>query len=174
MQSTDEQFAATRDEFGLHSLAGVEEMTTPGGLPGQPLRAGAKRILPGMSQKPWHGPRSDPAVASLVDALESAHGSISAERARAWRTKRAVFSDHEHYLTRRHDSTTPSNTTRRTRRNHPRTRLLVDLRHPETTVPERQALTVLVTEVRKPQGGDVIPRRAPDRGEPEPGTHRHH
>ncbi|MEU3215572.1 aspartyl/asparaginyl beta-hydroxylase domain-containing protein [Streptomyces sp. NPDC006971] len=244
MQSTDEQFAAIRDEFGPDSLARVEEMMAPGGLPRHPLQAGAKWILPGISQKPWHDPRSDPAIASLVDALESAHGAISAEHEGAWRTKRAVFSDYEHYLTRQDDwqslylyrdgelmaesaetaptafdiiknvavgdglicplleshfstllpgsriaphcdlwnfsinlhfavdipddcDITVAGETRiweegrcllfdysfehhaENRGNRPRTCLLVDLWHPETTVPERRALTVLVTEVRK-------------------------
>jgi aspartyl/asparaginyl beta-hydroxylase (cupin superfamily) len=36
--------------------------------------------------------------------------------------------------------------------NRPRTCLLVDLWHPETTLPEREALTGLVTEVRKLMG----------------------
>ncbi|KPC85965.1 hypothetical protein ADL27_46390 [Streptomyces sp. NRRL F-6602] len=35
----------------------------------------------------------------------------------------------------------------------PRTCLLADLWHPETTVPERQALTILVTEVRRSLSG---------------------
>ncbi|MFE7430481.1 MULTISPECIES: aspartyl/asparaginyl beta-hydroxylase domain-containing protein [unclassified Streptomyces] len=244
MQSTDEQFAAIRDEFGPDSLARVEEMMAPGGLPRHPLQAGAKWILPGISQKPWHDPRSDPGIASLVEALEGAHGAISAEHERAWRTKRAAFSDYEHYLTRQDDwqslylyrdgelmaesaeiaptafdivknvavghglicplleshfstllpgtriaphcdlwnfsinlhfavdipddcDITVAGETRvweegrcllfdysfehhaENRGNRPRTCLLADLWHPETTVPERQALTVLVTEVRK-------------------------
>ncbi|MFI9831067.1 aspartyl/asparaginyl beta-hydroxylase domain-containing protein [Streptomyces sp. NPDC051913] len=35
----------------------------------------------------------------------------------------------------------------------PRTCLLVDLWHPETTLPERRALTVLITEIRRLMGG---------------------
>ncbi|WUV14019.1 aspartyl/asparaginyl beta-hydroxylase domain-containing protein [Streptomyces sp. NBC_01485] len=31
----------------------------------------------------------------------------------------------------------------------PRTCLLIDLRHPETTVPERRALVALITEIRE-------------------------
>ncbi|MFB7915914.1 aspartyl/asparaginyl beta-hydroxylase domain-containing protein [Streptomyces sp. NPDC056061] len=244
MQSTDERFAAIRGEFGPDSLARVEEMMAPGRLPRHPLQAGAKWILPGISQKPWHDPRSDPAVASLVDALEGAHSAIRAELERAWQTKREVFSDYEHYLTRQDDwqslhlyrdgalitdsatvvptafdivknvavgdelicplleshfstllpgsriaphcdlwnfsinlhfavdipndcDITVAGETRsweegrcllfdysfehhaENRGTRPRTCLLVDLWHPETTIPERQALTVLVTEVRK-------------------------
>lgn len=244
MQSTDVRFAAIRDEFGPDSLARVEEMMAPGGLPRHPLQAGAKWILPGISQKPWHDPRSDPAVASLVDALEGAHSAIRTEHDRAWQTKREVFADYEHYLTRQDDwqslhlyrdgdlvadsavvaptafdivkniavgdelicplleshfstllpgsrisphcdlwnfsinlhfavdipndcDITVAGETRaweegrcllfdysfehhaENRGARPRTCLLVDLWHPETTLPERQALTVLVTEVRK-------------------------
>ncbi|MFG3407417.1 aspartyl/asparaginyl beta-hydroxylase domain-containing protein [Streptomyces sp. NPDC048142] len=244
MESTDEQFAAIREEFGPDSLARVEEMMAPGGVPRHPSQGGAKWILPGISQQPWHDPRSDPAIASLVDALEGAHAAISAEHERAWRTRRAAFSDYEHYLTRQDDwqslhlyrdgqlmgesaevaptafgvitdiavadglicplleshfstllpgsriaphcdlwnfsinlhfavdipgdcDITVAGETRaweegrcllfdysfehhaENRGDRPRTCLLVDLWHPETTVPERRALTVLVTEVRK-------------------------
>ncbi|MER6553794.1 MULTISPECIES: aspartyl/asparaginyl beta-hydroxylase domain-containing protein [Streptomyces] len=244
MQTTDEQFAAIREEFGPDSLARVEEMMAPGEIPRHPLQAGAKWILPEISQRPWHDPRSDPAIGSLVEALESAHGAIRAEHERAWRTRRTAFSDYEHYLTRQDDwqslylyqdgqlnpesvelaptafgvirdvavadslicplleshfstllpgsriaphsdlwnfsinlhfavdipadcDITVAGETRtweegrcllfdysfehhaENRGDRPRTCLLVDLWHPETTVPERRALTVLVTEVRK-------------------------
>ncbi|MFE9726811.1 aspartyl/asparaginyl beta-hydroxylase domain-containing protein [Streptomyces sp. NPDC005794] len=244
MQSTSEQFAAIREEFGPDSLARVEEMMAPGGLPRHPLQAGAKWILPGISQRPWHDPRSDPAIASLVDALEGAHSSIKAEHESAWQTKREMFSAYEHYLTHQdnwqslylyrdgdliqdaagtaptafdiikdvavgdelicpllesHFSTllpgsriaphcdlwnfsinlhfavdipadcdiTVAGEMRaweegrcllfdysfehhaENRSARPRTCLLIDLWHPKATVPERQALTVLVTEVRK-------------------------
>ncbi|MEV7302418.1 aspartyl/asparaginyl beta-hydroxylase domain-containing protein [Streptomyces clavifer] len=244
MQPTYEQFAVIREEFGPDSLARVEEMMAPGGMPRHPLQAGAKWILPGISQQPWHDPRSDPAIASLVDALENAHGAIRSEHERAWQTRRTAFSDYEHYLTRQDDwqslyiyqdgqlkpesvelaptaysvirdvavadglicplleshfstllprsriaphsdlwnfsinlhfavdipddcDITVAGETRtweegrcllfdysfehhaENRGERPRTCLLVDLWHPETTVPERRALTVLVTEVRK-------------------------
>ncbi|MEV5129894.1 aspartyl/asparaginyl beta-hydroxylase domain-containing protein [[Kitasatospora] papulosa] len=244
MQSTSKQFAAIREEFGSDSLARVEEMMAPGVLPRHPLQAGAKWILPGISQKAWHDPRSDPAITTLVDTLEGAHRSIKEDHRTAWRTKRGVFSDYEHYLTRQDDwqslylyrdgalvdnsaeaaptafdiiknvavrdelicpllechfstllpgsriaphcdlwnfsinlhfavdvpddcDITVAGETRGWEEGHcllfdysfehhaenrgrrPRTCLLVDLWHPETTVPERKALTVLVTEVRK-------------------------
>ncbi|GHB28121.1 MULTISPECIES: aspartyl/asparaginyl beta-hydroxylase domain-containing protein [Streptomyces] len=244
MQPTYEQFAVIREEFGPDSLARVEEMMAPGGMPRHPLQAGAKWILPGISQQPWHDPRSDPAIASLVDALENAHGAIRSEHERAWQTRRTAFSDYEHYLTRQDDwqslyiyqdgqlkpesvelaptaysvirdvavadglicplleshfstllprsriaphsdlwnfsinlhfavdipddcDITVAGETRtweegrcllfdysfehhaENRGERPRTCLLADLWHPETTVPERRALTVLVTEVRK-------------------------
>ncbi|RPK67729.1 Aspartyl/Asparaginyl beta-hydroxylase [Streptomyces sp. ADI96-02] len=245
--STDERFAAIRDEFGPDSLARVEEMIAPGGMPRHPLQAGAKWILPGISQKPWHDPRSDPGIASLADALEGAHASIASEHESAWRTNRTAFSDYEHYLTRQDDwqslhlyrdgaliedsasaaptaygiiedvavgnelicplleshfstllpgsriaphcdlwnfsinlhfavdipddcDLTVAGETRtweegrcllfdysfehsaQNRGTRPRTCLLVDLWHPETTIPERQALTVLVTRVRQLMG----------------------
>ncbi|MCX5461206.1 aspartyl/asparaginyl beta-hydroxylase domain-containing protein [Streptomyces albidoflavus] len=244
MQSTEERFAAIREEFGPDSLQRVEEMMNPGGRSRHAMQAGAKWILPGISQQPWHDPRSNPEIAPLVDALEGAHPAIGREHERTWRAKPTAFSQYEHYLTRQEDwqslhlyrdgglvaaaaeivptafgiirdvavarnlicplleshfstllpgariaphcdlwnfsinlhfavdipdgcDITVGGETRvweegrcllfdysfehhaENRGVRPRTCLLVDLWHPETTVPERQALTILVTEVRQ-------------------------
>lgn len=87
MQSTDERFAAIREEFGPHSLRRVEEMMNSGGRSRHAMQAGAKWILPGISQQPWHDPRGNPEIASFVDALEGGHRAIREEHERAWRAK---------------------------------------------------------------------------------------
>jgi hypothetical protein len=240
-------FAALKSEHGPDSIARVEEMVNAGKGQRHPLQQGAKWILPGISQQPWHDPYGHPELAPVVRALEASHASIKKDLEAAWAARRNVFSDYEHYLTRQSDwqalylfrkdelvsesaDTVPTafqvlkeeavdtgklcpllechfstllpgaaiaphcdlwnfsinlhlavdipeecgisvaGETRSwqegkcllfdysfeheawNRGTRPRTCLLIDLWHPETTVPERKALVALITEIRKLMG----------------------
>ncbi|MFC8564463.1 aspartyl/asparaginyl beta-hydroxylase domain-containing protein [Streptomyces sp. NPDC057245] len=242
---TENAFAALRSEYGAESLRRVETMLQSGaGKARHPLQRGAKWILPGISETPWHDPHGHPELAPVVEALEAAHPAIKEEVTAAWAGRREAFSEYEHYLTRQEDwqalhlyragalveesaATVPTaygvldefavrtgkicpllechfstllpgavisphcdlwnfsinlhlavdipdgcsiavagekrtwvegrcllfdysfEHEARNEGHSPRTCLLVDLWHPETTIPERRALTVLVTEVRR-------------------------
>ncbi|MGV9315102.1 aspartyl/asparaginyl beta-hydroxylase domain-containing protein [Streptomyces sp. NPDC003691] len=243
----DAAFAAIRSEYGSDSIARVEEMLAAGKKDRHPLQKGAKWILPGISQQPWHDPYGHPELAPVVHALEAGHDTIKKELETAWADRRKAFSDYEHYLTRQSDwqalylfrdgapvteSAEPVPTAFRiiqeeavdtgvlcpllechfstllpgaaiaphcdlwnfsinlhlpvdipedcgitvagetrsweegkcllfdysfeheawNRGTRPRTCLLVDLWHPETTVPERKALVTAITEIRKLMG----------------------
>ncbi|MFI6549428.1 aspartyl/asparaginyl beta-hydroxylase domain-containing protein [Streptomyces prunicolor] len=244
----EDAFAAIRAERGADAITRVERMLEPGGGgPRHPLQKGAKWIMPGLSQAPWHDPYAYPELLPVVEALESAHPAVKEELNSAWTVRREAFSDYEHYLTRQEDwqalylyrggnlveesadtvptaykvlkefavdtgticplleshfstllpgasiaphcdlwnfsinlhlavdipdgcSITVAGQTRTWRegccllfdysfeheaRNdgkRPRTCLLVDLWHPETTLPERQALVALITEIRRLMG----------------------
>ncbi|MFC0598094.1 aspartyl/asparaginyl beta-hydroxylase domain-containing protein [Streptomyces palmae] len=240
-------FAAIRSEHGPDSIARVEQMLEAGRQQRHPLQKGAKWILPGISQQPWHDPYGHPEVAPVVNAFEAHHAAIKQELAAAWEGRRGAFSDYEHYLTRQSDwqalylyrkgglvqgaadavptafavlkehavdtgtlcpllechfstllpgaaiaphcdlwnfsinlhlavdvpeecAITVAGERRSwqegkcllfdysfeheawNRGTRPRTCLLVDLWHPETTVPERKALVALITEIRKQMG----------------------
>ncbi|MFJ8232989.1 aspartyl/asparaginyl beta-hydroxylase domain-containing protein [Streptomyces sp. NPDC094448] len=243
----DDAFAAIRSEHGPDSIVRVEQMLAAGKGDRHPLQKGAKWILPGISQQPWHDPYGHPELAPVVHALEADHTAIKKELETAWEARRQAFSDYEHYLSRQSDwqalylfrngglvnesadtvptafrilkeeavdtgtlcpllechfstllpgaaiaphsdlwnfsinlhlavdipeecGITVAGETRsweegRTllfdysfeheawnRGTRPRTCLLVDLWHPETTVPERKALVVAITEIRKLMG----------------------
>ncbi|MGQ4360544.1 aspartyl/asparaginyl beta-hydroxylase domain-containing protein [Streptomyces sp. SAS_272] len=240
-------FAAIRERHGSQSIVRVEEMLETRKQSRHPLQKGAKWIMPGISQQPWHDPYGHPELNPVVHALEANHASIKSELETAWSARRNAFSDYEHYLTRQQDwqalylfrdgapvaesaGTVPTafkvlqehavdtekicpllechfstllpgaeiaphcdlwnfsinlhlavdipdgcgiTVAGETRSwdegkcllfdysfeheawNHgtrPRTCLLVDLWHPDTTVPERAALVVLITEIRKLMG----------------------
>ncbi|WP_221349532.1 aspartyl/asparaginyl beta-hydroxylase domain-containing protein [Streptomyces beigongshangae] len=241
-------FAAIGRDHGADSVSRVERMLEPGGGgPRHPLQTGARWILPGLSPIPWHDPYAYPELTPVVEALESAHPAIKEELGSAWKARREVFSDYEHYLTRQENwqalylyrggslvgeaadtvptackvleefavdtgkicplleshfstllpgasiaphcdlwnfsinlhlavdipdgcSLTVAGETRswqegrcllfdysfehaaRNDGDRPRTCLLVDLWHPETTLPERRALTVLIQEIRRLMG----------------------
>ncbi|MFI8489214.1 aspartyl/asparaginyl beta-hydroxylase domain-containing protein [Streptomyces rubrogriseus] len=241
-------FQAIRTEHGADSLSRVERMLEAGGGAARhPLQGGAKWILPGISQTPWHDPKGHPELSPVVEAFEASHPVIKEELTAAWAGRRDAFADYEHYLTRQEDwqalylyrggglvresadsvpaaykvleesavetekicpllechfstllpgaviaphcdlwnfsinlhlavdipdgcSITVAGETRsweegkcllfdysfeheaRNRGSRPRTCLLVDLWHPETTVPERRALIVLITEIRRLMG----------------------
>ncbi|MCZ4119455.1 aspartyl/asparaginyl beta-hydroxylase domain-containing protein [Streptomyces sp. H39-S7] len=243
----EKAFAELRDQYGAGSIVRVEQMLDAGRRDRHPLQKGAKWIMPGISQRPWHDPYEHQEPAPVVRALEAAHPAIKDELAEAWSERRAAFSDYEHYLTRQenwqalylyrrgglvresadvvptafrvleeyavdtgticpllesHFSTllpgasiaphhdlwnfsinlhlavdipegcgiTVAGETRSweegkcllfdysfeheawNRGNRPRTALLIDLWHPDTTIPERAALVALITEIRKLMG----------------------
>jgi aspartyl/asparaginyl beta-hydroxylase (cupin superfamily) len=100
MEST---FAAIRSEYGPDSIARVEEMMAAGKQQRHPLQKGAKWILPGISQQPWHDPYGHPELAPVVSAFEANHAAIKKELAAAWEERRSAFSDYEHYLSRQSD-----------------------------------------------------------------------
>ncbi|MFY1679253.1 aspartyl/asparaginyl beta-hydroxylase domain-containing protein [Streptomyces sp. WMMC905] len=100
----DDAFAAIREEYGRESLRRVESMLEPGGgSPRHPLRRGAKWILPGLAETPWHDPRGHPEIAPVVAAFEEAHPAIKEELNGAWADRPEVFAEYEHYLTRQAD-----------------------------------------------------------------------
>jgi hypothetical protein len=68
-----------------------------------PLQKGAKWILPGLSQQPWHDPYGHAEIAPVVDAFEAAHPAVKQELETAWGTRRDAFSDYKHYLKRQAD-----------------------------------------------------------------------
>ena len=243
----DALFERVKEAHGADSISRVEEMIGPGRSGRHPLQRGAKWILPGISEKPWHDPHGYPEIAPVVTAFEAGHAAIKSELATAWSGEREAFSDYEHYLSVQQDwqalylyrdaglvpaSAQVAPTAYGVLRDHavrpgvicplleshfsvllpgarikphcdlwnfsinlhlaidvpegcgitvagetrsweegscllfdysfeheawnegdrPRTCLLVDLWHPETTLPEREALTGLITEIRKVMG----------------------
>ncbi|MFF1308073.1 aspartyl/asparaginyl beta-hydroxylase domain-containing protein [Streptomyces sp. NPDC058307] len=96
-------FAAIRSEHGPDSIARVEQMLAAGRGDRHPLQKGAKWILPGISQQPWHDPYGHPELAPVVHAFEANHAAIKKELETAWAARRKAFSDYEHYLTRQSD-----------------------------------------------------------------------
>jgi aspartyl/asparaginyl beta-hydroxylase (cupin superfamily) len=243
----DAAFDNVKAKYGDASITRVEEMVHSRRNPRHPLQQGAKWILPGISQLPWHNPYAYPEIEPVVRAFESNHAAIKSELESAWREQSGAFSDYEHYLSRQqnwqalylyrdgapvpsaeqvvptaarvlreyavdpqvicpllesHFSTllpgavikphcdlwnfsinlhlavtippgcgiTVATETREwtegrcllfdysftheawNRGDRPRTCLLVDLWHPETTLPEREALVALITEIRKLMG----------------------
>ncbi|MFJ7325449.1 aspartyl/asparaginyl beta-hydroxylase domain-containing protein [Streptomyces cyaneofuscatus] len=98
----DDLFAAITAEHGGDALDRVEEMLEPRrrSEARHPLQQGAKWVLPGISQQPWHDPYAYPELLPLVTALEANHPQIKAEQEQAWAARRGSFSDYEHYLVR--------------------------------------------------------------------------
>ncbi|MFD3482004.1 aspartyl/asparaginyl beta-hydroxylase domain-containing protein [Streptomyces sp. NPDC058665] len=96
-------FAEIRRRSGPASIARVERMMETGNQPRHPLQRGAKWIMPGLSQRPWHDPYEYAELAPVVETLESSHPSIKDELSEAWATRQGAFSDYEHYLTRQKD-----------------------------------------------------------------------
>jgi hypothetical protein len=94
----DELFRRVKREYGADSISRVEEMVA--GVRGDrhPLQKGAKWILPGISQKPWHDPYEHAEIAPVVKAFEAGHAAVQHEFHSAWRGERDAFSDYEHYL----------------------------------------------------------------------------
>jgi aspartyl/asparaginyl beta-hydroxylase (cupin superfamily) len=237
-------FEALTRKHGTRSLDRVEQMLDPSRQGRHPLQQGARWVMPGIAQQPWHDPYGYPEIAPVVRAFEANHAQIKQELDLAWAENSATFSDYEHYLTRQRDwralylyrggqpvpesaSVMPTafgvlqdtavttgkicplleshfstllpgaaikphcdlwnfsinlhlaidipagcgirvaGETRTwtegkcllfdysfeheawNRGSRPRTCLLVDLWHPDTTIPEREALVVLITEIRK-------------------------
>lgn len=96
-------FAAIRDKYGSESIVRVEEMLETKTQQRHPLQKGAKWVMPGISQQPWHDPYGHPELSPVVHALEANHTSIKTELETAWTARRNAFSDYEHYLTRQQD-----------------------------------------------------------------------
>ncbi|MFJ4682718.1 aspartyl/asparaginyl beta-hydroxylase domain-containing protein [Streptomyces sp. NPDC091377] len=99
----DNAFDAIRSEHGSDSITRVEQMLAAGKGDRHPLQKGAKWILPGISQQPWHDPYGHPELAPVVHAFEANHATIKKELETAWAARRGAFSDYEHYLTRQSD-----------------------------------------------------------------------
>ncbi|HEY9391281.1 MAG TPA: aspartyl/asparaginyl beta-hydroxylase domain-containing protein [Mycobacteriales bacterium] len=101
----DECFAAVRAQYGEASLDRVEQMLEPRRRSEyrHPAQRGARWILPGIPQVPWHDPYAYPELLPVVTALESQHARIKAEQEHAWTAHPDRFADYEHYLVRQQD-----------------------------------------------------------------------
>jgi aspartyl/asparaginyl beta-hydroxylase (cupin superfamily) len=93
----DALFLRIKRAHGEDSIARVEQMVRGGGRR-HPLQQGAKWILPGISETPWHDPYAYPEIAPVAKAFESNHAAIKRELEQAWQTGRDGFRDYEHYL----------------------------------------------------------------------------
>ncbi len=94
----DALFARIRREHGEDSIARVERMVLTGNGGRHPLQKGARWILPGISQTPWHDPFAHPEIAPVAKAFEASHAGIKRELQRAWAASRDGFKDYQHYL----------------------------------------------------------------------------
>ncbi len=68
-----------------------------------PMQQGAKWIMPGISQRPWHDPYEHPEMESVVRAFDASHSSIKRELTEAWTARSAQFMNYEHYLSMQED-----------------------------------------------------------------------
>ncbi|MFI1370234.1 aspartyl/asparaginyl beta-hydroxylase domain-containing protein [Streptomyces griseochromogenes] len=93
-------FEGIKAVHGEDSIERVEEMLYASRKQRHPLQAGAKWIMPGISQTPWHDPYAHPEIAPIVRAFESNHAIIKRELEVAWTGNSTEFSTYEHYLTR--------------------------------------------------------------------------
>ena len=94
----DALFLRIKQEHGADSIGRVEEMISANRDARHPLQQGAKWILPGISQQPWHDPYQHPEIAPIVESFEAGHAAIKREFRSAWSAERDAFSDYEHYL----------------------------------------------------------------------------
>jgi hypothetical protein len=96
-------FESLKRTYGPSSLARVELMISPRHQDRDPLQAGAKYVLPGISRRPWHDPYEHAALRPIVEALEAQHALIKREYAEAWNARAAALQNYEHYLMTRDD-----------------------------------------------------------------------
>lgn len=96
----DQIFENIKAIHGKDSIERVEAMIYATKKQRHPLQAGAKWIMPGISQIPWHDPYSHSEIAPIVRAFESNHAAIKSELVTAWADRITDFSAYEHYLSR--------------------------------------------------------------------------
>ncbi|WIX92557.1 aspartyl/asparaginyl beta-hydroxylase domain-containing protein [Amycolatopsis sp. DG1A-15b] len=96
----DDAFDRIRDVYGAGSLDRIEEMLHANKKSCHPLQSGARWLLPGITQKPWHDPYKHSEIAPLVHAFQANHAVIKNEVGQVWQRRREKFADYEHYLTR--------------------------------------------------------------------------
>ena len=94
----DRIFAEIKEAHGRDSVERVEEMLLLNKKQRHPLQAGAKWIMPGISQLPWHDPYAHAEMEPVVRAFEANHAAIKRELQTAWTGSSGEFSDYEHYL----------------------------------------------------------------------------
>lgn len=94
----DALFHRIKQAHGEDAISRVEQMVYSGNGGRHPLQKGAKWILPGISQTPWHDPYGHPEISPVVKEFESNHAAIKRELEQAWATSRAGFQDYQHYL----------------------------------------------------------------------------
>lgn len=95
----DKLFQDVKDRYGADSITRVEEMLSMKQQDRHPLQKGARWIMPGISQTPWHDPYGHPEIEPIVRAFEAGHAAIKQELDEAWAERKSAFSDYEHYLT---------------------------------------------------------------------------
>lgn len=98
----DRAFDDIKHEFGSRSIERVERMLHPRNER-HPAQAGAKWILPGISQRAWHDPPAYPEIALIASALEERHADIKAEFESSWEAHAAEFGNYQHYLVQKDD-----------------------------------------------------------------------
>jgi aspartyl/asparaginyl beta-hydroxylase (cupin superfamily) len=96
-------FDAIKREFGAASIERVELMTNPRHQDRDPLQAGAKYVMPGISRKPWHDPYEHASLLPIVRELEAKHAGIKQEYSDVWRQRATALQNYEHYLMSRDD-----------------------------------------------------------------------
>ncbi|MGV9706020.1 aspartyl/asparaginyl beta-hydroxylase domain-containing protein [Streptomyces sp. NPDC003483] len=96
-------FNLIKEQYGSRSLNRVELMLESDPRHRHPLQEGAKWILPGLSDRPWHDPYEHAEVAVVARAFEANHAAIKVELATARRERAEKFSQYEHYLSRQDD-----------------------------------------------------------------------
>lgn len=99
----DRIFKEIKESYGEHSVERVEEMLRLNRKQRHPLQGGAKWIMPGISQRPWHDPYGHPEIEPVVRAFEANHAAIKRELEAAWAGNKDKFSDYQHYLSRQED-----------------------------------------------------------------------
>lgn len=98
-----EAFKVIKSDYGQDSLRRVEEMALKNTTGRHPMQQGAKWIMPGIPQQPWHDPYEHPEVESVARAFESNHESIKRELAEAWADRSTQFMNYQHYLSTQED-----------------------------------------------------------------------
>lgn len=98
----DRAFDAIKQAWGPSSIERVERMLGPR-VARHPMQSGAKWVMPGLSQRPWHDPHEHAEIAPIVRALEAHHAEIKQELTRAWEARAAAFGSYEHYLVQKDD-----------------------------------------------------------------------
>jgi aspartyl/asparaginyl beta-hydroxylase (cupin superfamily) len=91
-------FDRLKREHGPGAVARVEAMMQAGRQDRDPLQAGAKYIMPGISKRPWHDPYEHAALAPLVRQLEARHAEIQREFQQLWAARARGLDNYQHYL----------------------------------------------------------------------------
>lgn len=94
----DDEFARLKSLHGDAALARVEAMVHGNGAPRDPLQAGAKWVLPGLSTTPWLDPYGFAELSPLVRRLEGLCPAIRREIDGVIERKDDALAPYEHYL----------------------------------------------------------------------------
>jgi hypothetical protein len=91
-------FLRIKQVHGENSTSRVEDMVHARENRRHPLQRGAKWILPGISQKPWHDPYGYAEIEPVARAFDQNHAAIKREFQSTWSASPEAFSAYEHYL----------------------------------------------------------------------------